>query len=350
MEVTQDQHTEKLNTETEPLIKMAVESGGGTDLGLCNVWALGYLALWYAFSGCTLFLNKYILSTLGGNATVLGCTQMVMTMICGYIQLVVEKKSIGAKKPTSFYRHMVIVGGLRFATVLLGLVALNYVAVSFTETVKSSAPAFTVIISRILLGQITGFYVKLSLLPVMGGLAVCSANELSFNLPGFTAALLTNISECAQNVYSKMLISGDAFKYTPAEMQFYTSVSSLTVAVPVTLFLVDPATLLATDLSLVCCLMLNGVFFHGQTIANYYLMDFISPVTQSVANTCKRAFLIWTSVLLFGNEVTFLSGLGTAIVILGVLLYNVALEVDSRTGGTSRIVQVGADKMFTQRV
>jgi solute carrier family 35 protein E2 len=48
---------------------------------------------------------------------------------------------------------MVVVGGLRFSTVLLGLVALQYVAVSFTETVKSSAPAFTVVISRLLLGQ-----------------------------------------------------------------------------------------------------------------------------------------------------------------------------------------------------
>ena len=79
----------------------------------------------------------------------------------------------------------------------------------------------------------TGFYVNLSLLPVMGGLAICSANELSFNMMGFLAALATNISECGQNVYSKMLISGDAFKYTPAEMQFYTSAASLVVALPV---------------------------------------------------------------------------------------------------------------------
>ena len=78
----------------------------------------------------------------------------------------------------------------------------------------------------------TGFYVNLSLLPVMTGLAVCSANELSFNMLGFLAALATNISECAQNVYSKMLISGDDFKYSPAEMQFYTS----TWVLPVWLF------------------------------------------------------------------------------------------------------------------
>jgi solute carrier family 35 protein E2 len=41
----------------------------------------------------------------------------------------------------------------RFSTVLLGLVALNYVEVSFTETIKSSAPAFTVLISRVLMGK-----------------------------------------------------------------------------------------------------------------------------------------------------------------------------------------------------
>ena len=62
-------------------------------------------------------------------------------------------------------------------------------------------------------------------------------------------------------------------------------------------------------------------------------MDYISPVTHSVANTGKRAFLIWTSVILFGNEVTLLSGLGTLVVILGVLLYNQALAVDGDGGG-----------------
>jgi hypothetical protein len=45
------------------------------------------------------------------------------------------------------------------------------------------------------LGEVTGLYVNLSLLPVMGGLALCSANELSFNVVGFMAAIGTNVSE-----------------------------------------------------------------------------------------------------------------------------------------------------------
>jgi drug/metabolite transporter (DMT)-like permease len=40
----------------------------------------------------------------------------------------------------------------------------------------------------------------------------------------------------------------------------------------------------------------------------------------SVANTAKRVLLIWLSVLIFGNPVTFLSGLGTSIVFVGVLV------------------------------
>ena len=42
---------------------------------------------------------------------------------------------------------------LRFATIVCSLITLKYVAVSFSETVKSSAPIFTAIIAWIMLGQ-----------------------------------------------------------------------------------------------------------------------------------------------------------------------------------------------------
>lgn len=79
--------------------------------------------------------------------------QMVATLVCGYLQLRWEGREVGVAQQPGFFRHMTIVGGLRFCTVLFGLLALNYVAVSFTETVKSSAPAFTVVISRLILGD-----------------------------------------------------------------------------------------------------------------------------------------------------------------------------------------------------
>ncbi len=47
-----------------------------------------------------------------------------------------------------------------------------------------------------------------------------------------------------------------------------------------------------------------------------------------MCNTVKRAILIWLSVLIFGNPVTFLSGLGTFVVIIGVLIYNKARDYE----------------------
>lgn len=40
--------------------------------GLTSIRAIIFLLLWYFFSGCTLFLNKYILTYQNGNPTVLG--------------------------------------------------------------------------------------------------------------------------------------------------------------------------------------------------------------------------------------------------------------------------------------
>lgn len=52
--------------------------------------------------------------------------------------------------------NMTYISRYRFITVVLGLVSLKNVAVSFAETVKSSAPIFTVIMSRLILGEYTG--------------------------------------------------------------------------------------------------------------------------------------------------------------------------------------------------
>ncbi|GJQ67303.1 hypothetical protein Trydic_g8203 [Trypoxylus dichotomus] len=310
--------------------------------GLLNIRAIVFLLLWYIFSGCTLFLNKYILTYLNGNPTVLGACQMLSTASCGFIQMYfpcgMYKPSQRLSKPPGFYRHMILVGCTRFLTVVLGLVALNYVAVSFTETIKSSAPLFTVLISRLLLGEQTGFFVNLSLLPVMSGLALCSANELSFEIHGFIAAMATNLTECLQNVYSKMLISGDKFKYTPAELQFYTSLASVVVQIPASMWLVDISNIERPEIKHILYFTLNGLFFHFQSITAYVLMDYISPVTHSVANTAKRALLIWFSVIMFDNPVTLLSGLGTIIVITGVFLYLKAQEYDDRMK-SSNLVQ-----------
>ncbi|KAL1515227.1 hypothetical protein AB1Y20_001862 [Prymnesium parvum] len=297
-----------------------------------------FMSLWYACSGATLFGNKHILSTLKADPNVLAMSQMLITALFGAVKMY-GPSCVGGKPHSSplstqesrplrnFLVDMLIVGVMRFATVMAGLISLKYVAVSFTETVKSSAPFFTVLFARILLKEHTSLAVNLSLLPVVAGLALCSANELSFTPIGFFAAVFNNCIDCVQNVFSKKLLSTH---YNYINLQFYTSAAALVVQLPI--LLLRPVFIYgqreeaeeSTGLNreLLFYLILNGAFFHLQSVMAYGVMGLISPVSQSVANTLKRALLIWLSVLYFGNPVTWASACGTSIVIGGVFAYN----------------------------
>ena len=123
-----------------------------------------------------------------------------------------------------------------------------------------------------------------------------------------------------QNVLSKKMLSLHKVKFNPGEIQYATGVASVFAQVPTfLLFATGQAWTEVTTLQRALLYILNGIFFHFQTLSGYALMDAVSPVTHSVANTLKRALLIWVSVMIFKNTITLYSGLGTAIVSIFVL-------------------------------
>lgn len=63
-------------------------------------------------------------------------------------------------------------------------VSMSKVAVSFTHIIKSGEPAFSVLVSRFLLGETFPAGVYLSLLPIIGGCALAAVTELNFNMTG----------------------------------------------------------------------------------------------------------------------------------------------------------------------
>lgn len=56
-----------------------------------------------------------------------------------------------------------------------------------------------------------------------------------------------------------------------------------------------------------------------------------SPCLHSVASTVKHALSVWLSIILFSNHITVLSAAGTALVFVGVLLYNKAKQFQRET-------------------
>lgn len=316
---------ERTPSVSAPLLPVGIDDGSKTDTKPFNPQVIFWLSAWYFTSMVTLFMNKIILETEGGDQYILGMTQMCMTATLGALKVYVwpqrkQAGKTGAQGHKTFYRDMALVGVMRGMTVILGLVSLSHVAVSFTETIKSSAPLFTVVFAQLILREHTPWQVALTLIPVMLGLALSSATELSFDTIGFSAAVANNIIDCVQNVFSKQLL----LSLTPVELQFFTSVAAAAFQLPMIVYTILPKLLVHNSVSrrLLVMLLIDGLSYHLQSVTAYYTMDLLSPVSQSVANTLKRALLILLSIWYFGNAVTALNMVGFIMVIGGVFMYN----------------------------
>lgn len=318
-----------------------------------------WMGCWYVCSGGTLFLNKIILTELHGDIQVLAGLQMTTTAFLGALKVYGPRLLGGASVADSKYsnpedeaiayatfkRNMLLVALMRATTVILGLVSLSYVAASFTETIKASAPFFTVIFAKWILHEQTSTQVNLALVPVMAGLVLCSATELSFNMIGFLAAVCNNCVDCVQNVFSKKLLTTGGL--TPVQLQFYTSAAAACLQLPLMLYMglghkmlygsvtngkpEDPA-LVSYRWKL---LLIDAVLYHLQSVTAYFTMSLLSPVSQSVANTVKRSLLIMLSIMYFGNAITMLNVMGMLTVIAGVFVYNHA-RINYPTGKIRR--------------
>lgn len=121
----------------------------------------------------------------------------------------------------------------------------------------------------------------------------------------------------------------DNYKYSPLEVQFFTSLGSVVALIPICYFSVDFSSQSYNFLSLVL-FILNGISFNCQSLLAFTLMSYISPVTYSVCNTLKRAVLIWFSVIIFQNQVGYMSAIGTFLIISGVLFYNNSKTLDKQ--------------------
>lgn len=71
-----------------------------SDLGVFNSKALIYLTLWFFFSFCTLFLNKYILTLLEGEPSMLGKLLWIANIIS------LETKSVYSFTALSFKAYL----------------------------------------------------------------------------------------------------------------------------------------------------------------------------------------------------------------------------------------------------
>jgi solute carrier family 35 protein E1 len=138
-------------------------------------------------------------------------------------------------------------------------------------------PFFSVALSAAFLGDIPTLPILLSLIPVVGGVALASLSEPTFNWPGFLAAMGSNITFQSRNVLSKKLMGGKPKTAGGGKMDNINLFSIITI---MSFFLLAPVTLMA-----------EGVRF---TTANMAAMGVADPSALMVramqAAVCFHAY------------------------------------------------------------
>lgn len=240
---------------------------------------------------------------------------------------------------------------LHAAGFLLTNMSLGKVSVAFTHTVKSTEPFFSVALTPSILGDVPTWGILGSLVPIVAGVALASANEATFNWIGLFSALGSNLALQSRNVLSKRLMDGGRRKKRTLavsleedrtlesldNVNLFSTISILAffVLLPVCLLwegvplLGAAASVATTGIStakLHTMLVIAGACRCLDVLSSYMILKRVSPVTHSVGNCVKRAVVIFVSILFFKSKMNGLNIAGTVLALLGVLMYSLIVS------------------------
>ncbi|KAL2539544.1 Phosphoenolpyruvate/phosphate translocator 1 [Abeliophyllum distichum] len=321
--------------ESEGLVVRATsvpESAGAGETpklkGIGDTLVLGTLfGLWYLFNIYFNIYNKQVLKVYPYPVTV-----TLVQFAVGTVLVIFMWTSNLYKRPKISGTQLAAILPLAVVHTLGNLftnMSLGKVAVSFTHTIKAMEPFFSVVLSAMFLGEFPTIWVISSLVPIVGGVALASMTEASFNWAGFWSAMASNLSNQSRNVLSKKFMVKKEESLDNITLFSIITIMSLILLTPAAIFMegikFTPAFIETAGLNvkqIYTRSLIAALCFHAYQQVSYMILQRVSPVTHSVGNCVKRVVVIVTSVLFFRIPVTAINAFGTGIALAGVFLYS----------------------------
>lgn len=164
-----------------------------------------------------------------------------------------------------------------------------------------------------------------SLVPIVVGVSVASATDVSFSWIGCLAALASNLASTARNVYSKQVMSGVRGNIDSVSLLTIVNLLAFLMLLPALVLLEGGALLeggLAAAQPVLGLALLSAVLLQAYQQVSYNILSQVSAVTHSVANCVKRVVVIVAAVIFFRHPVSPLNIIGTTMALGGVLMYS----------------------------
>mmetsp|Transcript_66088 Transcript_66088/g.123275 ORF Transcript_66088/g.123275 Transcript_66088/m.123275 type:complete len:346 (-) Transcript_66088:101-1138(-) len=272
---------------------------------------------------------------------------------CGFYLRYLRPPPEGAPKPGwSLRRQMNKIAPLAacFAmSVAMGNLSLKYIFPSFNQMLGAMSPIITVIIAVATMGKRYNMWTWVSMPIICGGLILCSVEEINFDALGCFYATGATVLRSVKSLMQGKLLVDPSEELDSVSLLFYmapwagaflwmASLASEGMA-PVTIFwrYSFAGELLPTSgiPNLVGLLVISGLNACFLNIANFLVTKYTSPVTLQVLGNVKSCLAIAISVMIFRNPLLPSQGIGVAICLGGVWLYN-------NRGGAARKPAVAA--------
>ncbi|XP_073150738.1 glucose-6-phosphate/phosphate translocator 1, chloroplastic-like [Henckelia pumila] len=287
-----------------------------------------YFATWWGLNVIFNIYNKKVL-----NAYPFPWLTSTLSLAAGSLIMLISWALRIAEAPKTdldFWKTLFPVAVAHTIGHVAATVSMSKVAVSFTHIIKSGEPAFSVLVSRFILGETFPPSVYLSLLPIIGGCGLAALTELNFNMTGFMGAMISNLAFVFRNIFSKKGMKGKSV----SGMNYYACLSmlSLLILTPFAIAVEGPQmwalgfekAVSQIGPQIVWWMAAQSVFYHLYNQVSYMSLDEISPLTFSIGNTMKRISVIVASIIIFQTPIQPVNALGAAIAIFGTFLYSQA--------------------------
>lgn len=131
---------------------------------------------------------------------------------------------------------------------VLGNASLEFIPVSFNQAIGATTPFFTAIFAFALQGTRENLITYMTLIPIVGGIAIASGGEPMFHILGFTFCLLATAGRALKSVAQSMILSDPAEKLDAMSLLLYMSAVCVALLVPLTLFFEPGALKLTSEL------------------------------------------------------------------------------------------------------
>jgi solute carrier family 35 protein E1 len=151
-----------------------------------------FFFLWYFFTVVYNVSNKRVLNDLPLPATI-AVIQLCLGVPVFLPLWVIKCPDLGVVFNKNIFPAFLKIGLMHSLGNFATVVSLGSGAVSFTHIIKAAEPVFSAILSAILLKNYFPYSVYIALIPIVAGVALASATELSFSWVGFLSGMASNL-------------------------------------------------------------------------------------------------------------------------------------------------------------